>query len=88
MCHLGQAEQTGGIWRQNKRSLTDGGLVHVNRLHSNARYEGHDLQGQVEAHKKRQKVQRQQEYRERIPIEVKFGQGKNGYRLNNMLIRL
>ncbi len=38
--------------------------------------------------RKRQKVQRQQEYRERIPIEVKFGQGKNGYRLNNMLIRL
>lgn len=31
---------------------------------------------------KRQKAQRQQEYRERIPIEGKFGQGKNGYRLN------
>ena len=28
------------------------------------------------------KAQRQQEYRERIPIEGKFGQGKNGYRLN------
>lgn len=31
---------------------------------------------------KRLKAQRQQEYRERIPIEGKFGQGKNGYRLN------
>jgi len=31
---------------------------------------------------KRLKAQRKQEYRERIPIEGKFGQGKNGYRLN------
>lgn len=31
---------------------------------------------------KRLKAQRRQEYRERIPIEGKFGQGKNGYRLN------
>ena len=31
---------------------------------------------------KRDKAQRQQEYRERIPIEGKFGQGKHGYRLN------
>ena len=31
---------------------------------------------------KRLKAQRQEEYRERIPIEGKFGQGKNGYRLN------
>lgn len=31
---------------------------------------------------KRLKMQRQQAYRERIPIEGKFGQGKNGYRLN------
>ncbi len=30
----------------------------------------------------RLKAQRQQAYRERIPIEGKFGQGKNGYRLN------
>lgn len=33
---------------------------------------------------KRRKVQRQLEYRERIPIEGKFGQGKYGYRLNNI----
>jgi len=30
------------------------------------------------------KVQRRQEYRERIPIEGKFGQGKHGYRLNDI----
>jgi transposase, IS5 family len=30
----------------------------------------------------REKKQRQEEYRQRIPIEGKFGQGKNGYRLN------
>ena len=114
-------------------SLTGRGLAHVDQLHWNARHEGHDLQGQVEAYKKRydgcypeaviadkaygsrdnrrfleqrnirfagkppgrpakitpenkdevmrQKVQRQQEYRERIPIEGQFGQAKYGYRL-------
>lgn len=30
------------------------------------------------------KAQRRQEYRERIPIERKFGPGKYGYRLNNI----
>ncbi|WP_371113301.1 transposase [Nitrosomonas sp. Nm33] len=33
---------------------------------------------------KRLKAQRRQEYRERIPIEGKFGQGKYGYRLNHI----
>ncbi|PTQ89960.1 DDE family transposase [Nitrosomonas nitrosa] len=32
----------------------------------------------------RLKVQHRQEYRERIPIEEKFGQGKYGYRFNNI----
>ena len=31
---------------------------------------------------KRLKAQRREEYLQRIPIEGKFGQGKNGYRLN------
>jgi hypothetical protein len=31
--------------------------------------------------------QRQQDYRERIPIEGKFGQGKNGYDLNYIRAR-
>jgi len=31
---------------------------------------------------KRLQVQRREEYRQRIPIEGKIGQGKNGYRLN------
>jgi hypothetical protein len=31
---------------------------------------------------KRLKIQRREEYLQRIPIEGKFGQGKNGYRLN------
>ncbi len=30
----------------------------------------------------RLKAQRREEYLQRIPIEGKFGQGKNGYRLN------
>jgi len=31
---------------------------------------------------KREKAKRREEYLQRIPIEGKFGQGKNGYRLN------
>ena len=116
-------------------SLTGKGLAHVDKLHWDAQHEGHDLQAQVEAYKKRYgyypevviadtlygsrdnrsylerkhirfsgkplgrppkstpenkdeikrlKAQRRQEYRERIPIEGKFGQGKYGYRLNNI----
>lgn len=34
------------------------------------------------AEEKTNRRQRQQDYRERIPIEGKFGQGKNGYNLN------
>ena len=33
---------------------------------------------------KQAKAQRQQDYRERIPIEGKFGQGKQGYQLNRI----
>jgi len=33
---------------------------------------------------KQLKAQRREEYRQRIPIEGKFGQGKGGYRLNNI----
>lgn len=119
-------------------SLTGRGLAHVDELHWNAQHEGHDLQDQVEAFKKRYgcypevviadtaygsrnnrsflkqrnirfagkplgrppkvtpenedevkrlKAQRRQEYRQRIPIEGKFGQGKYGYRLNNIRAR-
>ena len=31
---------------------------------------------------KREQAKRREEYLQRIPIEGKFGQGKNGYRLN------
>ena len=37
-----------------------------------------------QAELKRLSAQRREEYRQRIPIEGKFGQGKNGYRLNNI----
>jgi len=119
-------------------SLTNRGLAHVDEIHWNAQHEGHDLQGQVDAYKKRYgcypevviadtaygsrdnrsflkqhnvrfagkplgrppkvtpenedemkrlRAQRRQEYRQRIPIEGKFGQGKYGYRLNNIRAR-
>jgi len=37
---------------------------------------------------KRLKAQRREEYLQRIPIEGKFGQGKNGYRLNYIWAKL
>lgn len=37
---------------------------------------------------RKEKQRRKQEYRERIPIEGKFGQGKNGYRLNYIRAKL
>ena len=36
----------------------------------------------------RLKAQRREEYLQRIPIEGKFGQGKNGYRLNYIRAKL
>jgi len=36
---------------------------------------------------KRLKAQRREEYLQRIPIEAKFGQGKNGYRLNYIRVK-
>jgi hypothetical protein len=43
-------------------------------------------ENKTELRKERQR--RKQEYRERIPIEGKFGQGKNGYRLNYIRAKL
>lgn len=37
---------------------------------------------------RKEKQRRKKEYRERIPIEGKFGQGKNGYRLNKIRAKL
>ena len=37
---------------------------------------------------RKEKLQRKKQYRERIPIEGKFGQGKNGYRLNYIRAKL
>ena len=37
---------------------------------------------------RKEKQRKKQEYRERIPIEGKFGQGKNGYRLNYIRAKL
>ncbi len=46
---------------------------------------------QIESNKddiRKAKVQRARDNRERIPIEGKFGQGKNGYRLNYIRAKL
>lgn len=44
------------------------------------------LESEVEI--KAERKRRQQEYRDRIPIEGKFGQGKNGYGLNRIAAKL
>lgn len=36
---------------------------------------------------KQAKAQRRQDYRQRIPVEGKFGQGKKGYRFNDILAK-
>ncbi len=54
----------------------------------NIRYAGKPLgrpKKQTVANKaqlRKEKMQRREEYRQRIPVEGKFGQGKNGYQLN------
>ncbi len=61
-------------------SLTGDGIARVDHVRWDAFHEGHDLPSQVEAYLPA--ADRRQEYVQRIPIEGKFGQGKNGYRLN------
>lgn len=115
-------------------SLTQDKIACVDQFSWDAYHEGQDLQGQVEAYRKRHghypgkvladpaygtrenrcflknlgitfagkplgrpkktvdgkdpdRQQRQQDYRDRIPIEGKFGQGKNGYELNYIRAR-
>jgi hypothetical protein len=60
--------------RANRKYLAERGI----------RFAGKKL-GRPQSNRSREQLKKEQlEYRQRIPIEGKFGQGKNGYRLNHI----
>lgn len=69
--------------RENRAYLKSKGIRYGGKPLGRPRKETKENAEQLKAEKK----QRQQDYRERIPIEGKFGQGKGGYRLNYIRAR-
>jgi IS5 family transposase len=64
--------------RENRRWLKARGLRFAGKPLGRPKKETQGNRAQLRA----EKAQRREEYLQRIPIEGKFGQGKNGYRLN------
>jgi hypothetical protein len=64
--------------RDNRRYLKERGIRFAGKPLGRPR----KLTGANQAELKRLAAQRREEYLQRIPVEGKFGQGKNGYRLN------
>ena len=64
--------------RENRRWLKARGIRFAGKPLGRPKKETEANRAQL----KREKAQRREEYLQRIPIEGKFGQGKNGYRLN------
>lgn len=64
--------------RANRAYLTDKGIRYAGKPLGRPRKETPENAKELKAEKK----QRQADYRQRIPIEGKFGQGKSGYNLN------
>jgi hypothetical protein len=64
--------------RDNRKYLKSKGIRFAGKPLGRPKKESEANRAELLAEKKR----RQEEYRQRIPIEGKFGQGKNGYRLN------
>ena len=64
--------------RDNRRYLKKHGIRFAGKPLGRPKKETAENKLQLQEEKK----QRREEYRQRIPIEGKFGQGKNGYRLN------
>ena len=64
--------------QKNRRYLKDVGIRFAGKPLGRPKKVTEETRGEL----KRQKAQRREEYLQRIPIEGKFGQGKNGYRLN------
>ena len=66
--------------RENRRYLKEKGIHYAGKPLGRPRKQ--TLQNAQQL--KQAKAQRRQDYRERIPIEGKFGQGKQGYQLNRI----
>ena len=64
--------------RENLNYLKESGMRFAGKLIGRSKKETKTNRESILKEKKR----RREEYRQRIPIEGKFGQGKNGYRLN------
>lgn len=64
--------------RENRRWLTERGIRFAGKPLGRPKKETEANREQL----KQEKARRREEYLKRIPIEGKFGQGKNGYRLN------
>lgn len=64
--------------RDNRAWLKDKGIRYAGKPMGRPRKQTAENAAQIKAEKK----QRHEDYRQRIPIEGKFGQGKSGYRLN------
>ncbi len=69
--------------RANRRYLADRGIRFAGKSLGRPKKETIDNRHLLRAEARRRRA----EYRERIPIEGKFGQGKNGYRLNYIRAR-
>ncbi len=64
--------------RENRAYLKSHGIRFAGKPLGRPRKETEENKAEL----KQQKAQRREDYLQRIPIEGKFGQGKNGYRLN------
>jgi hypothetical protein len=69
--------------RENRRYLKSKGIRYAGKALGRPRKETAENKRQ----QKQEKAQRRADYLQRIPIEGKFGQGKNGYRLNYIRAR-
>ena len=70
--------------RNNRRQLKELGIRFSGKPLGRPKKVTLESEAEIKADKKR----RRQEYRDRIPIEGKFGQGKNGYGLNRIAAKL
>ncbi len=66
--------------RENRRYLKEKGIHYAGKPLGRPKKATQDNKAQL----KREKQQRHEDYTQRIPIEGKFGQGKNAYGLNNI----
>ena len=69
--------------RKNKKILKAKGILFGGKPLGRPKRQTQENENEI----KKAKQQQKEDHRNRIPIEGKFGQGKQGYRLNNILAR-